>query len=512
VLTDQALDFYERLRDNPPFKEDFPQIQRPDNSGTDDYNTSIMFYDTYAKLTLIPGKKDVINFSGYLSGDEISDEFVQLNPTDSRNLEWGNYGYSIRWHRSWNEALYSNVLISSSRYDVNETPPGDSALFRSTHYFQSDINNSVEEFNIKMDNQWRLVWSHDFHTGFHFSKFTTDFNESVAEHDDILVHGATGETFSFYLQDKWQIHSRARLMAGIRATHFVTTLNSDAQIFWNPRFSADYNIFGNWSLKAAWGQYRQYILNFGNQFANFEGRLTWMIADNVFLKPSQSRHNVIGVKWENTQVLFDLEFYRKDLIGQVEQVNSIEVEDGVPQIKTSLVQRDGTYDGLDLLLAKKRGKFSGWLSYSYNNTELTLQENALAYPGPADVPHNLNIVGNYRFRSFTFSAVWSYSNGNPYSVPDTYESEDLNGAIHFLTAPVERYTERLPDRQRLDVSAFYQLKTRSVQARLGISLYNVLDRNNVWYRHFSLQEGELSKTDVLMPGITPTFVFELAFR
>ncbi len=509
LLTESAITFYEKLKDTPPFREDYPQIQQFYNEGISPTNPRIMFYDTYAKLTLVPGTKDVITFSGYLSHDEITEEFSGGPGSVENRMDWGNTGYSMRWHRSWSGELYSDFMISTSRYEINDALPADSTYHYVSGYANTDIDNAVEELNIKMDNQWKLLWNHDLHAGIHFTRFETAFNEAIAEHDNVLTHGARGETISLYLQDRWQAHSRVSLAAGLRSTHY----DRAGRFYWNPRLGAEFNIYRQWTLKASWGRYNQYILNFGNEFSNFDGRMTWMIADyNFVLKPASATHNVLGLKWENQQYLFDLEFYQKNMTGLVEQLNTIEAVNGVPNIQTSLVQRDGISKGVDLLLGKKRGRLSGWISYSYNQSERIFSNNSFDYPAGSDVPHSLNIVGNYRYRYFTFSAVWSHISGTAYTKPDTYTMETQRGDMYFLTAPVKRYSERLPDNQRLDFSIFYNYAAAVFDTRFGLSLYNVFNQNTIWYRHFSMKDGHLSAENIYMPGFTPTFVFELAFK
>ena len=76
----------------------------------------------------------------------------------------------------------------------------------------------------------------------------------------------------------------------------------------------------------------------------------------------------------------------------------------------------------------------------------------------------------------------------------------------------DKNTERLPDYYRLDVSAIYDFKLGPTRASLGLSVFNVLGRPNVWRKEFEVVEGEIVETDVTYLGFTPNLSFTVYLK
>ena len=66
---------------------------------------------------------------------------------------------------------------------------------------------------------------------------------------------------------------------------------------------------------------------------------------------------------------------------------------------------------------------------------------------------------------------------------------------------------RLPNYHRLDLSATYNFRINQTKADLGLSLFNLYNRQNIWYKEFDVIDGELLETDVLLQSFTPSLFF-----
>ena len=93
-----------------------------------------------------------------------------------------------------------------------------------------------------------------------------------------------------------------------------------------------------------------------------------------------------------------------------------------------------------------------------------------------------------------------------------YSVKLLDGTSKTFTNPSAKNANRFPDYHRLDVSATYNFGHGSI----GVSVFNVYDRQNVWYKKFtSVQDGgdsQLVVTDVTYLGITPNLTFSYRLR
>ena len=66
---------------------------------------------------------------------------------------------------------------------------------------------------------------------------------------------------------------------------------------------------------------------------------------------------------------------------------------------------------------------------------------------------------------------------------DYFEVSDKNGL-------------RLPDYHRFDLSATYHFNLFEGPSTLGISLFNIYNRSNVWYKEYEVIEAELLETNI----------------
>ena len=71
----------------------------------------------------------------------------------------------------------------------------------------------------------------------------------------------------------------------------------------------------------------------------------------------------------------------------------------------------------------------------------------------------------------------------------------------------------MPDYHRLDLSAQLKVNMGNLGiGNLGLSLFNVYNRKNVWYKQYEVLEGELIETDVNLLGFTPNIFFSINLK
>ena len=179
-------------------------------------------------------------------------------------------------------------------------------------------------------------------------------------------------------------------------------------------------------------------------------------------------------------------------------------------------QGDGESEGLELRVQKKFGNHTGWASYTWSNTDYLFPElQADPFPADHDQPHELKLVYSARFGRFTVSGVYIYGSGRPYTEPIGTEELQLGNQDREFT--VERVVvgdkngARLPSYQRLDLSANLDFEVFSGQGTLGLTIFNVVDRGNVWYKEFSVVEGEIFENNILLMSRTYNLCVNVRF-
>lgn len=178
--------------------------------------------------------------------------------------------------------------------------------------------------------------------------------------------------------------------------------------------------------------------------------------------------------------------------------------DGTSSAGQAFYQDSGTARGLELLLQKKAGRHTGWLSYTLSKTEETFTTlKTETYPSSQDQRHELKLVDSAKFRGhWTASGTWILATAKPYTDAtgiSTITVGDSERAVGFPDCGPKN-AARLPAYHRLDRALNYDRRVGSVRATLGMTVFNVYDRQNVWYKELQAFRSEIVRTDVHLMG------------
>lgn len=506
--------------------------------------SGVRFYDLLSKLTWMPGEKDILALSFYSGRDNsMSHETFRVSSlansaggvVDSVRVEekanWGNSGYSGKWHRAWRDDFSSTALITYSDYSSAHEVLHSSSITRVDAAFSSKDNlklsvtplglraaNHVKETAFRLDNSWKLHQRHalEFGAAMAWTELgLEDEDYSIRANNSLALNAfqqeKTARLLSLYAQDDWTPLPKLRMTAGLRVNHY----SLENKVNWEPRLSLGYPVSQRLTVKGAWGRYYQYVMQYGNDFQDLYYGSSWVLAEGNLLRPGFAEHNIIGVKFENEGSLLDVELYHKRLEGIVELLDDRQFI-GREGEQRACLQSAGSANGVDILLMKKTGAITGWVSYSLSQARTNVKRDArsaLSYPSNQDSPHHFKLAGSYSIRNWNFSATWQYASGKPYTVPVVAPYLDAASAstYYLLYAPPFRNDHRLPATHQLDLGVTRAFSSRLCQGKIGFSALNVYNRKNVWYRYFTIRNKELVPVEVSMLSITPTFFLELRF-
>ena len=175
----------------------------------------------------------------------------------------------------------------------------------------------------------------------------------------------------------------------------------------------------------------------------------------------------------------------------------------------------GISKGIEFLAQKKLGSYNGWISYTLQQVRYQFDiYGPNSFPASQDITHELKVINLYSYRNWNFSAVWIYGSGKPYTAPlGAYQITLPDGTTKDFISIGQKNIFRLPDYHRLDISAQYNFKLGNMgTATFGVSVFNLYNRKNVWYKQFSVIQGQLVETNVEFLGITPNIFFSFKFR
>jgi ferric enterobactin receptor len=173
----------------------------------------------------------------------------------------------------------------------------------------------------------------------------------------------------------------------------------------------------------------------------------------------------------------------------------------------------GTARGIDFLLQKKYGKWNGWAGYTIGEVRNNFPEfGENDFYAANDVTHEFKLVNLLRLGRWQLSATWIYASGRPFTAPEGgYQIDLLDGSTANYLTVGSKNGRRLPDYHRLDLGATLQLGKASPTS-LGISLFNLYGRQNVWYKTFEIVEDTVIPVDVNYLGFTPNLTFSWRLR
>ncbi len=490
---------------------------------------SSSFYDLNGKFTYKPNTKDIFTLSLYNGTDNLDNgqktdnssfggggtsSGFKLDINDLTN--WGNTGGSLKWSRRFSDKFYMNTLISYSNYFSLRDRSAAGTVTKTdgtTQDFRNGTieNNNLRDYSFKTDFEYKLNKTNQIEFGTLATYNDIKYTYAQSDTLNIIDRKTKGITYSAYLQDKVTFAKGLTGNFGVRENYFEPT----AKTYFEPRASFTYDATKEFKIKLAYGQYNQFAKRVIREDIQSGSRDFWVLADDNKLPVSKSIQYVAGFTLEKKDWLIDIEGYYKELTGLTEYSLRIQPDPRKIDYSENYFQGTGKSRGLDILLQKKYGKLNGWISYSVGQTKYNFPNyGANDFYAAQDVTHEFKIVGIYKLGHFDFSATWIYATGRPYTAPSGgYQVTLLDGTTKDYISVTDKNGLRLPDYHRLDVAATYNWKSEGGAPRsIGLSLFNLYDRTNVWYKEFTIESNKVLVTNVNYLGFTPNLNFSYRFR
>jgi ferric enterobactin receptor len=501
-----------------------PPPRMPGTAGIKSY-----FDDLNLKFTYNPSQKDVIGWSYYTGKDKLDKSISSsgggggpigggggpFNANTKDETEWGNTGTSLKWSRKWTPTLFSNTLVSYSKYFSSRTNTRQVMRDSATTAIAGIIeDNKLVDVSIKSDLEWNLTGNHLLGFGYQLTSNDIKYKYALSDTAAIIDRHTKGKTFSIYLQDKITLlNDKLVLTPGIRASYFGPT----SSYYPEPRFSVNYSLTENVKLKSAVGRYYQFAKRVVREDVLQGSRDFWVLSDNDRLPVSSSTQYLVGLSWENNNYLFDIEAYAKTLKGLLEYTLRFEprIGQGGESYKEHFYEGTGNAKGIDVLAQKKFGNYKGWVGYTIgevtNNFPVYGKTNFYA---SNDIRHEFKMVHMYKVNKFDFSVSWVYLTGKPYTAPSGgYYVTLLDGTKQRYLVVTGKNQLRLPAYHRLDIAATYNYgKIGKTNGSIGLSFFNAYNRTNIWYKNFEIEDGEIIETNVNYLKFAPNLTFTIKLK
>jgi len=493
----------------------------PEKSGYK--NGTAGFYDIGTILSHKFDEKNFLTVFGYYSHDRFSF-------SEKQEYGYNNMNVSAKWKRFFNDKLFGTFTAGYDHYDYKNT---DSMNETEAYTLSFDIN----QLFVKTDLMYDL---HKHKLNFGFKSMLYDLypgklepygNASLVALNELQNEKALES--ALYLEDQWDITHRLSVTAGVRFSMFnafgprdfyiyepgvlpdkSTVIDSvragSGEVFKTyaaPEFrlSTRYILAENLSAKAGFNTMRQYIHKLSNSVV-MSPTDTWKLSD-ANIRPQKGWQAATGLYYDTPRknYLFSVEGYYKKLSDYLDYRSGAQLLMN-QHIETDVINTEGYAYGVEFSLKKPEGKLNGWLSYTYSRTFLRQSDELIAnpvnggnwYPTDYDKPHDIKLIGNYRFtKRYSCSVNLDYSTGRPITIPaGKYYDATLDREFAYYT---DRNTYRIPDYFRTDVSFNIEPShklTLLTHSSISFGVYNVTGRQNVYSIYYVSEkekEGEPAK-------------------
>ncbi|KAB2816067.1 TonB-dependent receptor [Phaeocystidibacter marisrubri] len=484
--------------------------------------TTLYFYDLNAKLNYRFSDRSRLFASAYFGRDV-------LGFNDLFSFGWGNVTTTLRWNYLINDKLFMNLTGVYSDYTYNIGTPEDQV---NNFNLDSRIQNYIQNGNFT----WYASNHHKVDFGYNVTNYVFSPGEITGFINTSMQREFAIES-AVYISDEWNITDQWTLLAGLRYSGITnygpreivnydpnapTRENSaivDTTFYpkngiiasyygldgFEPRLALNYTIDETQSLKLSYNRTRQYIHLISNTTSPTPVDV-WR-PSGKYIQPATADQIAIGYfkNLFDNSIKVSVEAYYKYFD------NLVDYKDGADlifqdNIETELLTGVGRAYGLELMIEKKSGWLTGWISYTLARSERqvageireTTINNGDWYKANFDKPHDFSLVANARLSdTWDIGLNFAYQTGRPVTYPD--------GLANYQGVPYPIYTNRngarIPDYHRLDISATYVMKkTEKWEHSLTFGVYNVYGRRNP-YSIFFQQDLDTGKPQAMQLSI-----------
>ena len=474
---------------------------------------ALNFYDLTLKANYTFNRKNKLYASGYFGRDVFLFDANQ-------GFSWGNTTGTLRWNHLFNERLFSNLTFVYSKYDYKLQFGEDN---RDSFRWDSSISN----FILKPQFTYFINSNNELDFGGEAIYYTFEPANAVGVSNGDVLDVSLDKKYNLetalYLGNRQTINEVLSVEYGLRFSRFqlfgpgksyqyndtLPGLRKTPAGFrefgrgeaiadyanWEPRASFRIQSSPVSSVKGSYNRMAQYLHLISNTTAS--NPLDVWAPSSAMIKPGIGHQFTLGY-FRDLRTDRDYEISVEGYYRATE--NQIDYIDGADLLineflEGELLSGKGRAYGVETYFQKKKGRLSGWISYTLGRTELKVGgiNRGGWYPTRYDQLHNVKIAAFYDINErWSMSTDFVWVSGTPTTFPTSrFVVQDI---LIPYNSNGSRNNVRLPAYHRLDVSFRLEgKKVRRGKERKNtdywvFSLYNVYARKNPFSIYFSQRD------------------------
>jgi hypothetical protein len=492
----------------PTYDQYFKRISQDSDLSNNQQNRTIStdanfyFYDASLKFLYDLTEDDKIRFNFLTINNTLDYQETATTIDGAEALNSGltqfNLAGSASYERHWNNAFTSDLELYISQYDLDAT---NFDVINDQRLIQE---NKVIDAGLKIKTAYEFTDEFKWSNGYQFSEVGISNLEDVnnplfRSYIKKVIRTHAGFSEAKYASETGNTNATL----GVRANYYEKL----KALLFEPRLSFSQNILNNLKVEIL-GEYKSQIttqiIDRQNDFLGIEKR-RWVLSNDLNIPIIKSKQASIGLHYYKNRLRLSAEGYFKDVQGITTRSQGF-------QNQYQFINGIGGYrvKGLDFLINKQFEDVSVWLSYSYSKNDYSFEDlnNGNDFPNNIDTRHAATFAGAYTLNDLKLALGINWRSGKPTTDPLS-GNEVINGDINYASPN----SSNLNDYLRTDLSATYDFDfSRNVQAKAGLSLWNVLNQENVINTYHTIDDNEnITQIDNQSLGITPNVSFRVNF-
>lgn len=443
----------------------------------EDSQVKYSFGDANVTYLYTPTDRDALWFDGYYGIDD-----ADYSPVSSTMVgvdgDWGNRYLAGHWkHTTRYGMTHQHSLYVTNSY-------ADMAL--SYKYLDIRTLASLTDIGYNLSvNMWRFNGAFEFvHHRVKPQRAFTNDSEFLAANRELPVQDS--HELSLALDYNQPLGKGLDLVAGVRGSSFVPTLSHYMRSMYvavDPSLSLRYQR-GIWQSSVNLNSRHQYMHETGLSVMGMPTQYWMPSSKDIRPQYSYNATLVNNFTFSNGHWAITTELFYKRLYNQTQYYGSpYALVNSVYDLNKHLCHGWGENYGVMLMLNKRLGKVTGWLSYTYTCARRKFEEFERDdwFPASHERPHEFNLVVSWNVSSrIKLGATAVVASGTAFTAPSSmylYQGNIVETYGRFNANRLRPYT-------RLDLSFDYMFHTRCFkESGINFSLYNAQGTSNEIFKY-----------------------------